>query len=423
MEPDRITYALRALGTEESRRPSRVSVEAVIRTGRRRIRIRRGVAAALVAVAVAAVSFAVPTVRHLGAPPVQPALPAPVTCVERPLPVPPVGPPVILTAGDPTGRYLAGMDGPIDGPSNDGILWTDGHPVTFPIAGDHVDVTDVSSTGAVIGDRGTAHGRVGWIWTGGRIADLTGPNTIPRAINGHGEIVGYVTQDPNAQVLRSTPIVWRSPTATARTLPLPQGYSGGQATDVDEDGTILGRVTDGVNGIRAAIWLPDGRPLALPVPSDLPGAVGVYPISARGGTVIVVVGAPGTATRPERDLVLAYTVSTGLYRPLPQATIFDFGLLGGYSVDQSPTAPITEGWSPTTANTRGWVVGMDRQQQASLYAPGTGFVLLPAKAGRDAPGEFGGAVVHSVSDDGTVIGGIDHVRGTTAVFPVTWTCR
>ena len=87
-----------------------------------------------------------------------------------------------------------------------------------------------------------------WHWQYGGSPILLGtydtaiPRQWARAINLAGLVVGYSTYGSVYG-----PIVWTSPTATPQALPLPPGYSAGEARDISADNTIVGFSNYGAN--------------------------------------------------------------------------------------------------------------------------------------------------------------------------------
>ncbi|MET8542267.1 hypothetical protein ABZW03_16640 [Kitasatospora sp. NPDC004799] len=98
----------------------------------------------------------------------------------------------------------------------------------------------------------------------------------PAAVNDNGVIVGDVT-DPN---YRMSPVRWNadlSPTA----LPLLPGDASGYAVAVSDDGTAVG-----YSGNRLVRWSPDGTVTALPLlPGDAAGWGYIHSISRTGTAV------------------------------------------------------------------------------------------------------------------------------------------
>ncbi|MFD7452649.1 hypothetical protein [Kitasatospora sp. NPDC059827] len=98
----------------------------------------------------------------------------------------------------------------------------------------------------------------------------------PAAVNDNGVIVGYVT-DPQNQDL---PVRWNAD-LSATTLPLLPGDPSGRAVAVAADGAAVG-----YSGNRTVRWAPDGTVSALPLlPADAGGWGYIYAMSRTGTAV------------------------------------------------------------------------------------------------------------------------------------------
>jgi probable HAF family extracellular repeat protein len=95
------------------------------------------------------------------------------------------------------------------------------------------------------------------------------PRQWARAINLAGLVVGYSTYGSVYG-----PIVWTSLTATPQALPLPPGYSAGEARDISADNTIVGFSNYGANP-QVLRWDYDGATW-VPLPIGAPGGGKAY---------------------------------------------------------------------------------------------------------------------------------------------------
>ncbi len=192
-----------------------------------------------------------PTVAPSPSPPVGPTLPT--NCVAERLPVP-RGHPVnsVVSGGDPSGRFVIGRSYP--DPGEDRVLiWDNGKVRTIAMPGSDPTLRDITSTGMAVGTSfitiGGAEHQVAWAYRDGSMSRLRGVDADATAVNENGVIVGMV---------KDKPVVWRNPSAEPEFLPVPNGWRG-IAWGVDEDGTIVGRLWKPATEYdRAFAWLPDG---------------------------------------------------------------------------------------------------------------------------------------------------------------------
>lgn len=192
-------------------------------------------------------------------------------------------------------------------------------------------------------------------------------------------------------ILSGAPLPCRhnEPTTAAVDLPLPAGVIGGEAHDIDEDGTVVGNL----DRHRAHVWFPDGTHHDLPLPK-------VNGVAASGARV--------------------YTVRNG----------WATGVLNGMSVGE----PSAVRWNvrtgevrvfaelnirASTANELGWQVGTDRQGRAAFLS-GAGLLVLPGLATHRACELTN--IPTTLSDDGrTTAGQADDTSGT--IHAVVWRCQ
>ena len=381
------------------------NVAAAVLTGRRRRRHRRwrqtglatlGVAGVVVAIAVAPLALHSPvpapdplasaTHRPTPSPPVS-SPPTQVSCTEQLLATLTPGQKSLVTGADPTGRYLVGRLYGTNGWPSKLAIWDNGALRAVTMPGDDPAFYGVNSSGVAVGTSYLAgtDNEVSWIYSAGRVTRLTGSaGDKAQAINNRGVIVGGWSNGTLAR-----PLLWSSPTATPQALSLPDGWIGG-ASDVDEDGTVVGSGSRPGTAPTALVWAPDGTRTAIPLP-NIAGVTGMGALSIRDGVVLTVASGPisqGSATGTWSHHLL-YTLATGTF-----SDPFDkYGALA--------------------SNSHGWGVSSG----PSLWIPGTGQITLP-----ELPGGGGTDTALTISDDGHVIGGQD-TDTADVIHAVTWHCR
>jgi hypothetical protein len=177
-------------------------------------------------------------------------------------------------------------------------------------------------------------------------------------------------------------------------LPVPAGASGGAATDIDDDGTIVGYIEVSDGNERPYVWFADGTHRELPVPS---GA--------------------GGQSKSSRQLARAYGIRngwvTGITGMTPDSGAVRWNLRTG-EVKVFSEFLIRA----SMANAHGWQVGTDQQGRAILVSP-AGTVVLPDLS-RHEPGNLRN-IATTVSDDGRTIGGQSDDSGDV-IRAVVWRC-
>lgn len=197
-------------------------------------------------------------------------------------PTPPVGAPcarealalpagyddVSLYASDPTGRYQIGMSHEPDADAHL-IRWQDGAVEDMGVA--PLTPQGINQDGEIVGVVSTPDGWAGRRLRDGQMTELPSPEpgwlATPAAINRAGEVAGTIREAPWARYGRI--VVW-SADDVVHELEKPAGYDEATATDIAEDGTVVGVVTkiDYENAViterRAIVWAPDGTWQFLP---------------------------------------------------------------------------------------------------------------------------------------------------------------
>lgn len=410
MEFDNTVQELRGLD-DDSFAPPLVDLTAAMATGRARRRNRRiaGAGASVVAVVavVAAVPFGLGAIHHHSKVPVPVAAasttaaptptPTSLTCVEQPLPVPD-GQLSTSATGEPSGRYIEGNVYASAGHLAKAVIWDNGKvSATFSIPGASADagLVDISSTGVAIGTSYSGGSERSWIYQDAKVSRLAGPAGAGAvAINDQGIVVGTL-QPPGSG--DQTPIVWQTPTSTAKRLPLPSNSVGGQAEDIDADGTIVGTLglTKNPGADEGVAWLPDGTIRILPLP-DIKGVNGLRIHQIHDG----IISAEAEIINENESVFLpvTYDLRTGVYTRLPADTM----------------------WM-RASNARGWVIGSGGRGEAIiLWTPGTGAITLKSGYPLNSP-----LAITSITDDGHTIVGTDtaNKNGNGVYFPVAWSCH
>jgi hypothetical protein len=434
-EEEQAIALLRRLDDEPGT-PSRVDLGKAITEGGRRRRTRRalggGGAVVLAAAMVATVPVALTALRpastapnnQAGAATVTATRPAstvvpPTSCSVQRLPLLDGEPMSLVTGADPTGRFIVGRTYPANDHSGAYpiLMWDNGKPSRIVLPGADQVLSDVTTTGVAVGSGWGDNGPRSYIYRDGKVSLLRAAGSSQAmAINDAGQIVG--SQDVGAA--GSKPVIWRDSSAQPVDLPLPASKSTGHATDIDENGTVIGTVWEsptpkdlvapkdpaasnkpGVTGkgmprnpSTGYLWLPDGTARELPKPM-VQGARADYflPRSIRNGWIT------GTATRVAADGT-PIRVPARLY--LPTNEFVDF-----------PTSSL----STYAGNGQGWVAGQLTDMQYALLTD-EGLVNLPDIE----PHERTSGDIRAVSDDGRIVAGQSE-DAKNVIQAVVWNCR
>jgi hypothetical protein len=284
----RLLESLRA----EPAAPSRIDVQRAMSDGLRRRRVRRwsgGAAIATVTVAVAVGGAVV--VQATGAEPgpptaggttvaasAAPKLPEPKDCTIHRLPTGGVDK-AIVSAGDPSGHYLAGRVYPPGGHPKT-VVWKDGRlQGGGTVPGEDADIYAINSAGVGVGSAYAGDNEYPYVVRNGTSTRLKGGTGSAMGISADGVVVGGLGGN-----LDRVPVRWSSADAEPTRLRLPAGATGGEVRAIGEDGTLIGVVQIGKDE-RGYIWPPDGTGSAVP-PATVDGQTGEFvPFSMAGGWV------------------------------------------------------------------------------------------------------------------------------------------
>lgn len=395
---------LRPLAGEPSAH-ARIDVPKAMAEGRRRRKLRwwsSGVAVvALTAASVGGGTLVATAMDHDPAPrpvptafattaPSKAAAETPTSCTVTRLPTNGIKK-AVLTAGDPSGHYLAGrlyLGG--TGFNRPIIIWKDGKILaTVAMPGSDQTVYALNAAGVAVGTSfDTKDRQHAYVYRNGTFRQLAGGEAGATDINEAGVIVGAV-----GAAYAGVPVRWSSATATPTRLPLPKGAAGGDVVGISDDGTIVGDVSPANGEGSGHLWFADGTARTMAVPT-VDGAKGTFfwPESMSNGWVV------GRAVRDDKDGSRSfesyrYQISTGKYEPI--------------------TVPLLN--SRLAAN--GWVAGVGSGQLPVIVAGGQA-VPLP---GHGTNVEY---MMSSVSADGKVAGGYSVGDGTPVTNePLMWRCR
>jgi hypothetical protein len=140
------------------------------------------------------------------------------------------------------------------------------------------------------------------LWHDGVASEVSPPGggALPTAVNSSGTILATLSSGP----------ALRSPTGTWTLLASPPGDLATFATDLGEDGTVVGGALDHATSTYLIVrWAPDGTPAVIPPPMF--GQHGFASAINYSGTILLTVFEPGAS------LPGAYLLDGGDYSPLP----------------------------------------------------------------------------------------------------------
>lgn len=402
---DQDDQALRLLGPlreEPSGQPA-YDVRKAMAEGRRRRRVKRWSAlasASAVTLVTAGGGTAIVTAMRDPEPPVVETPPPPaaiapaappkkLTCTMTKLPTGGIEK-ALVTAGDPTGRWLAGRIYP-PGEEVRTTVWRDGRMVGgVEMPGADASIEDLNSAGVGVGTSYGASDRTqAYTYRNGTFRRLLGEQPSASAINDAGVIVGGAGPDD-----KRYPVRWASATATPARLPLPPGKTAGSASLIDEDGTIVGVVEKDHDAGTGHLWLPDGtaRTMSLPTVNGRK-ATAFWPESIRNGRIA------GRAVFDEENArhftSMTYDVRTDTYSPVDAA----FG-------------------ADVLIADDGTVLGVTATGPTIIPASGKGITTLPSTKGKEYD-------LRSFSSDGRQAAGYSHFATGEKVGnePIVWRCR
>ncbi|GAA2884552.1 hypothetical protein Acy02nite_17770 [Actinoplanes cyaneus] len=392
---------LRPLDTEPSS-PSTVDIPLAISAARRKRAIRGATYTGAVTLTVAAVTVGGLMIRSPGpaTTPAQPAatttttataVKAPASCTIERLPVPDGARAALVFGADPTGKFFVGRSYPKAG-GYQAVIWHNGVAEEVPLPGDEEELLhDVNTSGTAVGWSYIGENTpMPFVFRDGKVTQLPGVSSgSAYAINRDGKIVG----DDGAH-----PLLWSSPSAGPTQLPVPAGTQTAIATDIDDDGTVIGTLDNKV----PYVWLPDGTHHALRLPdTDGKRFEGRLFHLRNGWAVGVANEAGGKSASGEKKAqgkveAIRWNVRTG-----------EMTVVGQF--DKSADA----------VNAMGWQTGVGKQGGAKLLAD-EHLIALPGLA--PAGGDRLADLANTLSDDGRTIGGQSDDANDN-IQPVLWHCE
>jgi len=383
---------------------SRLEVETLVHTGRRRVVRRRTWRAAVGAALAVGVLVAVPsllahpekraivvdtapsTSTTTEPPPIATPSQAPAAraCVMTALPVPAGLKDVQVAGVDPTGRYIVGNA--TRGNNWKPVLWTGGKARALPVLGPSMQLTGVNAQGVVVGLLGIGPNEQTFRYQNGKYTRLKTPagswHAYPQpVIDTAGDIVVNVEPAGNSGGKDSIVLFWPAGETVAKKLPLPAGAN---VMAILDDGTLVGALYKNGEAVAAYTWDQQGHGQKLATPKGQTGAA----YAARGDWAT---GGFWPAMSTAR-----WNLRTGQFAELPTPA--------GANV---PPALNSLG-AGEQVNANGWVVASGH----AVHGGGEAHLTVPK-------GQKGTAV--AVSDDNLVVGQAVASSGTV-LGPRTWRC-
>ncbi|MCU7728599.1 hypothetical protein ODJ79_33215 [Actinoplanes sp. KI2] len=323
----------------------------------------------------------------------------PTSCTIEKLPVPDGVRMALVSGGDPGGSWFVGRSYPKGG-GYQAVIWHAGTATKVMLPGDlEENLVDVTANGDAVGWSYVQSGADGvkrpYAYVGRKIVQLKGVATgAANAINEAGAIAGEGGANPGTG--RDQAVVWPSATAAPIVLPVPKGTAESTASDIDEDGTVVGSLDLKV----PYVWFADGTYRALPLPTiNGKKAVSARVFSIRNGW------ATGVADATSQDLAGANPGD---------------GVAVRWNVRTGEVRLDDRGWDDMVdaTNAQGWAVGMIKGR--ATYVAGDHKIVLPEVAKHDA-GTLS-TIANTLSDNGKVIGGQSDDASDT-IRAVVWHCQ
>ncbi len=272
---------------------------------------------------------------------------------------------------DPTGRYSVGRNYPPEDYATP-MLWDRNRATPLNLGGIDDVMHAVNAHGVAVG---SGYGTGGWVYLDGKLHQVIGGE--PVAINEKGQMVGGLN-------------LWPSPLAAPARLPLPAGAENGGASDIDDDGTIVGSVGAADNYVPY-VWAKDGTgyPLTVPVYQGAPLQY-LRPTAVRNGWVVGYGYPSGMA-----PVAVRWDLATGVVEVFPEME------------------------DAHDVNVMGWFVGKGSSGHA-LMSNGKQFKQLPDVF--PFAGEFAWNVGYGISDNGRTMAGTVVEDQTWMNRAVKWNC-
>lgn len=270
------------------------------------------------------------------------------------------------------------------------MMYIFGEAHAVPIPGEDQEVSDVNSTGFGSGST-YIDGRVlPYIVQEGKVAQLSWEDGgEANGVNEHNDVVGARGQYPQV------PVFAPGFQGTVIDLPLPEGAGSGSASEINDEGVIVGHYEDAEGDFVPYWWDADlnGAPLPMPEGVD-PGEAHAYASDIQGDWASGFLSAPGL------DAVgVVWNLAEG-------------------------TAHLTDLEGRATVNAKGTVAG-DLYPSAAFQTFGGEVVTLPGVA--EPSDDHFGDQADQISADGTTIAGSVYVgrdeNDRHLLNAVVWTCE
>ncbi|MEJ3743643.1 hypothetical protein WEI85_10170 [Actinomycetes bacterium KLBMP 9797] len=295
-----------------------------------------------------------------------------------------------VNAGSPNGRYLAGF---ASGSGNAGtpVRWDGTRATAIQLAGIG-EAQGVNDSGVVVGEGQAGSRQFAWAYADGTVVELPVPDGYTGAqatgVNAAGLVSG-VLFDGN----RVAAAVWRGATATAPVRVL-DAAGEAMAFGIADDGVVVGRLRDGSAAYR---WDASGRGQTLPLPA---GAGGGAAHGVRGGWAYGLAAPDDPAVPPTASTAGPQVVDPNV------AVVWHLATGEPTTVDGGRVEAITPAGHMTVNHDGG---------TAAIRAPDGTELALPGVRTGGSP--VAKAYAYALSDDGTQAG------GSSDSVPVRWSCR
>jgi len=343
-------------------------------------RARRVAAAALAAVAAAALSAGAANAETTD------AIAAAATCTLTTIPLPSGANSSQVLGMSDNGTALTYIAYTASTPNTTrAFVRVNGQTTEVNLPGTTERLLDVNGSGRAVGRGSDSTGSVPYAWQNGVLTRLSTGNGYASAINESGTIVGATGTTTTRAAY------WPAGSTTPVALPVPAGALYSAATEIDDEGTIVGYVNFGWEAAyltKPYVWHPDGTYEELTGPTDLSDEENLDASGVNGNTAVGYVGGLNGG-------------HTGLRWDLAAGTWEEIGLPYAYDVNDSGTIAGNNG------------------QDAAYETTAGAITVLP---GLTATGHD---VAEAISDSGAILAG--HVGagesgGWTLRRAATWTC-
>ncbi|THV40808.1 hypothetical protein [Glycomyces buryatensis] len=312
------------------------------------------------------------------------------TCVLAELPMPEDRYFSIVTGMSEDGSVIAYRTYDLDTYQRDTWLYSGGEATEVAMPGEDQSLQDVTTAGIAVGSTFEDGGSKPYIWDGTELTPLTTTAEYGSAdgINEAGDIIGT-----DGEAESATPVLWPAGETEPVALELPEDATWGQATDIDEDGTIVGYYGYGEDNSRPYVWHPDGTGEALPLPDGVDeNAAGSYPMDISGDWV------SGYLFNDELETGMRWNLTEGT------AEILDLVFAPGINPEGTAAGEA----SPSAA-----------------YQTADELVELPGLT--DPADNYFGDTATEINEDGTLLAGQvyagEDADGMHILKAVTWTCE